>query len=92
VEVKGLRITRKDVDVQLEILNERTKKKYGVGRNTPDTWTRNDLYTGELKQIGDSNNYYLSHGRTMGGYMLTTREMFFALRVVNDILRNETQS
>ncbi len=85
-----MKITQKDVDVQLEILNESTAKKYGIGRNSPgDGWTRNDLYTGELQEIRDTGRFYLSHGRTMGGYMLSTREMFFALRVANDILRNE---
>jgi len=87
-----MNVSKRDVDAQLEILNGSTKKKYAIGRNNPgDGWTRNDLYTGEPKEIGDTGKFYLSHNRRMGGYMLTTRELYFALRVANDILVNEAR-
>jgi len=86
-----VKITKKDVDIQLEILNENAKKKYALSRNNPDTWVRNSLYSGEPKEIGDTGKYYLSHDYSIGGYVLTTREMYFALKVVNDILRNEVR-
>ena len=79
------------VDNQLEFLNEKTRHDYALSRWAPgDRYgVRNQLYSGERKAFPTAEGYYISHDTTIGGYTLNTREMFFALRIANDILKRE---
>ena len=86
-----MRVTRKMVDQQLIYLNCLTSKDYALSRWAPGDrhGIRNQLYSGERKAFPTADGYYISHDTTIGGYTLNTREMFFALRIANDILKRE---
>ena len=66
-------------------LSKRLGKPHGLHRHTPDGSTRNELFTGEMR-MGSSGVEYLSTDHVFTGLSYSTREMYLALLMVNDLI------
>lgn len=81
-----MRISRKDLETQVMNLNRSIKRPHGLHRWTPDKETRNEFFTGEMKP-GNNGVEYLSCDHVFTGLSYTTRELYLALLMANDLIR-----